>query len=227
MRFFCKRMVGLALLACSYTVFAGTMGADQMSNPYDGLYLGANVGVANLLDDASWLINPEDHDLGTIGIIGGGFIGYDYSITDQVKIGLELFANANGLNTSIRHYITETAYTVHSRYNGGLRLLPGYQCSPDTVLHLILGYSNAQFEIKDNLYGYLDKTYNKSGFQSGLGLTSSLIGGLSIRLDALYTTYAGQSSTGLSLVNGSLYQYYTNDFSTLEGDLSLVYKFNL
>ena len=225
MRFFCKNPVAVALIACVNTVFAGSMGPDDISMPYDGFYLGGTVGASNLLDNASWLINPEDHDLGSIGVIGGGFIGYDYSLNDRVKIGTEGFANATGLNTSIQHYFTETAYSVNSRYNAGLRILPGYQLTPDTVWHLILGYSNAQFEIKDTAYGYLDKTYHKSGFQSGLGLASSILGGLSLRLDAMYTTYAGQSSTGISNVSGSAFQYYTNDFSTLEGDLSLVYKF--
>lgn len=215
------------LFFCANAAFSGSMGATDMSTPYDGLYVGANIGVSNLLDNASWLINPEDHDLGSVGIVGGGFIGYDYSVTDGIKIGIEGFGNAVGLNTSIQHYFTGTSYSVDSRYNAGIRILPGYQFTPDTVWHVILGYSNAQFEIKDNLYGYLNKTYNKSGFQSGLGLTSTIMGGLSVRLDAMYTKYAGQSSTGLSNVSSSPFQYYTNDFSTLEGDLSLVYKFNI
>lgn len=222
-----KKITMALLVICTNIACAGSMGAADMSSPYDGFYLGANLGVSNFLDNASWLINPEEHDLGSIGIVGGGFIGYDYSLTDGIKIGIEGYGNANGLNTSIQHYFTGTSYSIDSRYNAGIRILPGYQFTSDTVWHLILGYSNAQFEIKDNLYGYLDKTYNKSGFQSGLGLTSSIIGGLSIRLDAMYTVYAGQSSTGISNVSSSPFQYYTNDFSTLEGDLSLVYKFNI
>ena len=222
-----KKISIALLIASTSTALAGAMGPDNMSNPYDGFYLGATVGASNLLDDASWLIQPENHDLGAIGIIGGGFFGYDYSLTERAKLGVEGFVNASGLNASIQHYYTETSYSINSRYNAGIRILPGFQFAPETVWHLILGYSNAQFEINDNAYGYLNKTYNKSGFQSGLGLTSSVIGGLSVRLDTMYTIYAAQSSTGFSKVSGSGFQYYTNDFSTLEGDLSLVYKFNL
>lgn len=222
-----KKITIALFCASAGAAFAGAMGDAGTVNPYDGLYLGANVGVSNILDNASWLINPEEHDLGSLGIVGGGFIGYDYSVTDRAKIGVEGFANAAGLNASIRHYFTGTSYSVNSRYNAGIRILPGYQFTPDTVWHLILGYSNAQFNIKDDQYGLLNKSYNKSGFQSGLGLTSALAGGLSIRLDAMYTTYASQSSTGSSNVSSSQFQYYTNDFSTLEGDLSLIYKFNL
>lgn len=222
------KKTALILFSLSANIaLAGSMGMGEAPDRYDGIYLGADIGVSNLLDKETHLIDPETHHLGSLGIVGGGFIGYDYSIAEQIKLGIEGFINANGLNASIHHYDTGTNYSVNARYNGGIRLLPGYEFNPGTIGHLILGYSNARFNVQDNgTYGYINNTFNQSGFQSGLGWKTNLFQRLAVRLDALYTTYANKSSTGIGLTGASSpYQYYINDFSTLEANLSLIYKF--
>lgn len=217
--------VWLLLLLFTKVLFAGSMGALDMPST-DGFYIGADIGVSNLMDKQSVLIVPTTNHLGEIGIVGGGYIGYDYSLTDLLKLGFEVFGNANGLNTSIQHYYSNTAYSVSSKYNAGFRILPGFAFNQSTVLHILLGYSNAEYQILDNgTFGYIDKTYNKSGFQSGLGWTSDITQHLLLRFDGMYTVYLGQSSTGVNITYPPQFQYYTNDLSTLETEISLVYKF--
>lgn len=207
------------------TVFAGDMGEPLINN--DGFYIGADMGVADLIDSQSTSGPATAHQMSGTGIVGGGVIGYDYSITELFTIGLEGFINANGLNASNSTLSSPiSTYKINARYNGGMRLLPGYQITSNTTTHLLIGYSNAQFNIKDTGdYGFINKQFNKSGFQCGLGMKTLLSSRLSIRADGLYTTYSRASNLGASNTVGYTSQMYHNNFNTLEGNLTLIYKF--
>lgn len=206
--------------------FAGVMGETEMFSPYDGFYLGANIGVSNLLDKLSYVNGLESAQLGSVGFVGGGFLGYDYSVSDRVKLGMEFFGQGNALNTSVQYYDPSTTYQLSSRYSLGFRVLPGYEFLPGAIGHVILGYSNTQFRMQDNgAYGFLNESVHKSGFQSGLGFLVAATPSFLVRLDAMYTNFASQSNKGYTAVPQQ-YQYYTNDFSLFDGALSLIYKFN-
>ncbi len=215
------------LSGMSHCTWAGAMGETDMYSPYDGFYLGADLGVSNLLDKLSNVNSIQTQQLGSVGLIGGGFAGYDYSVSDRVKLGMEFFGQANALNTSVQYYNPSASYQLSSRYSLGLRVLPGYEFLPGAVGHVILGYSNTQFRMQDNgAYGYLNESVHKSGFQSGLGFLVSATPSFLVRLDAMYTNFASQSSKGFTTTAPRQYQYYTNDFSLLDGALSFIYKFN-
>ncbi len=224
-----KKLVMTALILNTMQTWAGVMGSlDDAPGDYDGIYAGANLGLSNLVVKEQHVVNPESHQLGSLGAVGGGYVGYDYTIYDRFNIGIEGYGNANGLNVAINHDIApNTTYSVSSRYNAGVRILPGYQFSPGIQGHVILGYANGQFRVKDSgNYGYINSSFHKSGFQSGLGWTTYVIQGILVRLDVMYTTYGSTTSTGTGLPSsGFPTQTYYNSFSTLEGDLSLVYKF--
>lgn len=221
------------LILASSASFSGTMGTEQIKQTYDNFYVGADIGLSDLQDKTNHTVSPETHYLGGIGIVGGGLIGYDISMTPRLKMGIEGFGNAAGLNTSIQHYnqttgIQDTSEKISSRYNAGVRVLPGYFFTPYNEGHLIIGYSNGGFKHTDNgTYGYLDTSFHKNGIQGGAGWKTILLNQHTIlRLDVIYTGYASQSSTGLGLSgSGSTYQYYNDNLSTLEADLSLIYKF--
>src|SRR6185437_12175351 len=109
--------------------------------------------------------------------------------------------------------------------NLGLRLLPGYEISPATIAHLILGYSYAQFAIKDNgNYGIVNSQFNKNGFQVGLGAITSVFNNVFIRMDLLYTDYSSQNSNGRTTNTPPTLQVYHNDFASLEGNFAIIYK---
>lgn len=190
-------------------------------------YFGGTVGVISLTDKQK-TVNPilDAHRLGIAGATGGVLLGYDFNLCNQWKFGLEGFASADSLHLSTnQNYAPEASYTVKMRHHLGIRILPGYAFSRCTTGHLILGYSSGSFKIHDNgNYGYVKKHFSKNGFQLGLGLEAVVCQHLSIRGDAIYTNYAGQTSRGITTATPPTRQFYHNRFSTLEGDLSLVYN---
>ena len=205
---------------------SGTMGTDM--TPYDAFYVGGDIGVSNLMDPTSTTDPLAAHHMSATGIIGGGLVGYDYSMTEQLTLGVEGFGNANGIHmSSLQLYPPQASYRVGAKYNAGLRVLPGYKFNSGAVAHVLLGYTNAGFTITDNGdYGYIDQHFNKNGFQCGLGMKVPITNNLSIRADALYSIYANASNIGLSNLAPYGPQTYYNNLSTLEGDLTILYKFN-
>ena len=202
------------------------MGLIQTQPTYNGIYIGADIGIADIVDKHtnSLAINETFH-LGGIGIIGGGLIGYDYSIADQFKVGMEAFMNANALNTSFVHLDSGDAYRAHQTYNWGVRILPGYEMAHGVVGHMIFGYSNAHFKLTDSAHGYLNHSFNRNGFQPGLGVTTQVSDRISLRIDTIYTSYGTQQSTGLGSDRLSINNYY-DALSTLEGNFTISYKFS-
>ena len=207
---------------------AGVMGDDLGSDNDRGIYLGADIGVADLIDSESTASPLSTHQLSAAGIVAGGLDGYDFTLYDELKLGVEGFINANDLNIATRQYFpTPLSYTVQARYNAGVRLLPGWALSPGTIGHLLLGYANLQLTLQDNgNYGYINQNLNKSGFQCGLGAKTNIVGSLWLRADALYTYYGTLSSVGGNNTQTYAYQTYTNNISTLEGDITVLYQFN-
>ncbi len=224
------RMFFLGLGLCSsVSLYAGTMGPLLSIEPYNGFYIGADVGVANLMDKESTPYLPgvyDRHQFSATGLVGGGLLGYDYSVNERIKLGIEGFINATALNSAAeQHYSSFSSYNVNMKYNTGARVLPGYEFSPGTVGHILLGYSYGKFNIKDNGdYGFIDKGLSANGFQAGLGFNVPLhYKNLSLRGDVLYTGYGANNSLGLS--SSLTPENYYNHFSVIEGNLALVYKY--
>ena len=205
---------------------AGTLG----STPYldQGFYLGGNIGIHNLNDKESTTSPPAQHQLGATGILGGGLLGYDFNVNEQLTLGAEWFMNAVGNSVAAEQFYTPvSSYTAKMRYEIGARLLPSYILSPRTRGHLILGYSNGNFTLHDNGdFGFIDKQFSQNGFQVGLGAMTSLLTYRSffLRGDLIYTIYAANTALGIGTQNQS--QTYENNFSTLTGNLTLTYKFS-
>ncbi|NCX96916.1 MAG: hypothetical protein EBX41_11040, partial [Chitinophagia bacterium] len=88
---------------------------------------------------------------------------------------------------------------------------------------MLIGYTQANFNLIDNgVYGLLNTNFNKSGFQGGLGFTVIAMPHILVRLDALYSIYASASNTGIgSGLSPSINQIYKNQFSSLEGNVSI------
>lgn len=221
-----KKIQWALLLSLATNAYCGAM-ADY--NLYDGIYVGGDIGVSNLNNAVTTYYPSSSQHLASTGIVGGVLIGYDYTVPtlDRFKIGIEFLANAAGLNTGTR-LNNQTAFTTKSRYNLAPRVLPGFLFYDKVVGHLIIGYTNAYFSYQDTgTHGYLNKSVNQSGFQAGLGMKVELIQDFTLRIDTVYSTYQTYSVNGTSNNNLYSYQRYTNDPSTLEGNLILIYKFNL
>jgi opacity protein-like surface antigen len=211
-------------LFVSFGAYAGTMGASEDSSMIqNGFYIAGNVGLGNLFNHESHSFNSETHQLGASGILGGGFIGYDYWLTQRASIGLEFFADATALNTSVSH--PPNTYAMNQSYDLGVRILPELMLSDALNAHVFLGYVNGNFIISDNgVYGTVSDNFNVNGFQTGAGLTTALTQNLLVRLDGLYNIYATETTPGHALVPG-IQQKYSNAFNVLIAELSVLYKF--
>lgn len=220
MKFIFRSWLTAGAILLSNSVFAGS---------YGNFYAGANIGVASLIDKEN-TNNPisDRHDLSASGVLGGGLVGYNFTLQNHFKLGLEGFANYTDLNIADnQNYSPISSYTVNMRNNVGLRLLPGYEFTADTLGHIILGYSSAKFEINDDgNYGIINSEFRKNGFQFGLGMMTALFKNISIRTDVLYTAYSSQTSHGVTTTTPATTQNYYNSLSTLEGNLALIYNFS-
>ncbi len=225
MRLYHPKVVIMTLFVNTAHSYAGMMNDADISTSFNGFYAGASLGISNLLDKEQQIVNTETHQLGNLGILGGGFVGYNYYLSEHVSIDIEGFGNATGLNAAITHSTNgSTTYQTSTHYNAGVRLLPGYQCSQRLQGHVIIGYANANVQIQDNgTYGYINTSTNKNGFQAGLGWTTPLTSYVLARLDMLWTTYGPLTSVGTGLTTPT--QTYTNNYATFDGALSLIYKF--
>ncbi len=221
-----QKSITAGLLLFSSYVFASSADTQLSATRYNNFYIGADVGIASLVDNESTNTPQDSHRLSATGAVGGGFIGYDFTLREQLKLGLEGFINATDLNLSDnQNYAPTSSYKVSMSYSAGFRLIPGYELTPDTIGELILGYAYGKFNVSDNgNYGIINTHFSKSGFQYGLGLKTFIYKNFSVRADVLYTTYSSQTSDGVTTSTPASTQVYKNNLSTLEGNLALIYK---
>ncbi|NBX84873.1 MAG: hypothetical protein EBQ95_04595 [Gammaproteobacteria bacterium] len=212
------------LIISNFIATAGSIGPIQNSILLkDGFYLAGSLGVMNLQDRFNHSYNPEAHQLSSTGILGGGYGGYDYGMTDKFRIAIEGFIDAVGVTTSISH--PPYSLNASQKYQAGGRILPEYIFSKNIVGHWIFGYVNGRFNFMDNgVYGYANSGFNKNGFQTGLGFTTILQDNILVRLDGFYNIFSSQTTVGPS-TSPPAYQTYQNAFGNLIGEISLIYKF--
>lgn len=190
----------------------------------NSFYIGIDAGAADLMNKESHSVNPESHNLGVIGPVAGAYAGYDFGIVSQFRAAVEIFLDVTDLQTRIVH--DNNTYRMYQYYNTGIRLLPAYVFEPQTTAHLIFGYANGRFKIKDNgVYGLVSDSYNSGGYQVGMGFDTQLQEHFFVRLDALYNSYGSTTKQGTGLTGAGSTQSYTNRFSQLAGELSLYYRF--
>ena len=132
-----KRWLALLFLSVQSVIAANV---DETQFKYDAVYIGADIGVANLVDAQSTTYPTTGHHMSSTGIVGGGLVGVDFSVGRFFKIGLEGFGNANGLQASnLKKHPPYGEYRVRAKYNAGVRILPGYHLSNNTIGHVLLG----------------------------------------------------------------------------------------
>jgi len=236
----------MLVLLSSEPCFAGAVEAE----PYNGVYIGADLGLITLFDTTSYTINgtlpgafvgTSTNELGDFGVTGGGILGYDYSLWQKIKLGIEGYINGTSVSIKQAQRITLPAPdagngTVQQNYAWGFRALPGYEFYPGVVGHLILGYANAQFSVQSSVpetgFGLyqpiVNDTFTCSGFQVGVGLASMAYHNFSLRFDGLFTLYGSHADPNYAYQNDDAAYtgtYNNANLNTFEGDLTLSYKF--
>jgi len=191
----------------------------------DGFYLGAGLGGSGLFDDitttdVSNAANNGQMDSGKFGFLGDVYAGYEMNLSDQFVLGGEAFLQGSSSNIRVTD-VTGSA-TLKRRYGYGVRILPGYQFTPDTRGFLVLGYLHDNFKLTDD--GLLDPNVNQNfganAVQMGVGTMTALSNNLGLRADILYNDY--QKKTVTVSATGDTYK---NSLGSFDGVVSLLYRF--
>ena len=210
----------------------------------NSLYVGGGIGVSNCAD--TQLITapsapsaaPTTHDYSGLGFLSSVLAGYNIDLTKHFNLGLELFFtgsnNQIGVDDISINPLTPgqpiTTMRISQRYAYGIRMLPGYEIAPNINGHLIIGVSKGTFRLIDNgAYALAESEFGVYGPQFGLGLSAGLWKNVDMRLDFVYTRYPHQhytTSGPLPSVPVTGSASYYDSLSTLDGVLSLTYKFN-
>lgn len=225
----------------------------------NGFYAGAGVGAMdfNNKETASGTFTRN----GTLPISGGGtatnnagsvglntelLAGYAWSFPNKLFVGLEAFGNyttakINGSGDTDVAIASagisgEGTAEMKINYVYGVRVLPGFQVTPETVAYGILGYARANTRVTSSntitsaaLGSSSDSNsdyYNFNGVQLGLGSMTEVAKNVSIRGDVIYTGYKSRTQEGsVTDANGTASGSVKMEMSTLEGNVGLVYKF--
>jgi hypothetical protein len=195
----------------------------------DGFYVGAGIGGIGLHQATSiTFVNDygdTDHlsnDGGTLGVTGGLLAGYNFNFANQMNLGIEGFANMTSakqnseLVSTSGNDVATVSTVLKEKYNYGVRLVPGYQVTPDSDMHVLVGYVRGHFTANS-------ENTNANGFQLGLGSTTSVTKEFSLRGDIIYSGYKSKSAS-VSEPDGNAYSLSTKN-NTLEGVVSGEYKF--
>lgn len=195
----------------------------------DGFYAGLGIGASSFFDRHSTSVPAipfnSSADLGKIGFIGGGLLGYNWDFPSRFNFGMEVFLNGTTAKASLNDGVD--TYTAKSRYNYGFRILPGYKWNCDTVSYVILGVANGNFNTSytDNLRNRSGSTnFNRTGWQVGLGSATNVwCNKLFLRGDIIYTGYGTRNVNGTYIGEPATFGHR---LSTLDAMISLVYKFS-
>jgi len=186
---FKKIFASIAILS---SVITGSIFANE------GFYIGAGGGLTFLRTQVTPSIINTRFDLGGYGFTGGGIVGYDIGISDEMDFALEFFANGTTTRNRIRNRTTGDQLTFSERYNWGFRILPGFQMFKDVQTHLILGYVRGNIRLNaTGEFGTVSRDFNANGYQVGGGLTLPLSCNVALRMDGIFTGYGSRHREGL------------------------------
>ncbi len=183
----------------------------------DGAYVGVGLGAQAMHDkmQVTSVTNGGTNNVGNFGAMGGLYAGYGFNFANQFNLGLEAFGNIDSAKA-----VDSTGGKfagIKSRYDYGVRVLPGYQITPDTTGYILAGYVRGNFQNQTQSGG--NQNFNANGFQVGLGSQTNIAKNVGLRGDFYYNGF--QSKT----VTDSLSNTYSNKINTLNGVLSVNYKF--
>ena len=171
-----KKVLLVAAVALSTTAFA------------DGFYAGAGLGGSSLHVKLTDSGNNHSGNYGSTDVVGGLLGGYSFNMANQVNLGVEAFFN--GTSDKISQTNANGSSDVKLRYNYGVRVLPGYQLTPDTDMHLIAGYVRGNFKFdSSDTDSSASPHYNRNGYQAGFGLGTNVDKNVFLRADMIYSGY--------------------------------------
>ena len=216
----------------------------------NGFYVGAGLGVINQSNkstntilqlsediDGAYLPYSTSQTNSALGINGTLLGGYSWLFANHFVIALEAFVNSSNAKVDYEqttHVLNVTSdFSLSSTY--GLRLLPGYQVTPETKVYGIVGYARASGSLDNNADATVNggvvpftnkQDYQFNGYQLGFGSETQLSEHFSLRGDVIYTGYDSQSvDAQYTFLDSSMSATNTVQPSSLEANVILVYQF--
>lgn len=213
----------------------------------NGFYVGAGAGAMYLKTHVSATNSfttdlveqsSDSDDFPTnIGFNTSLLLGYGHAFKNRAYLGLEGFGNWPSVKTesdiSNTHADNSDDLSFTSVY--GLRMLAGYQLSNTVTAYGIVGYARAKVHTDSTVTGTIlsEPTLNTSdsddetlnGYQLGFGTMTKMSEHVSLRADAIYSSYGHTSPQTTDSTNGALTNTVQQTPYTIETNISLLYQF--
>ncbi|QRN02570.1 outer membrane beta-barrel protein [Legionella sp. MW5194] len=250
------KKLGLLLFGIAHaaSVLAGAMNASpDLSLQYKkDFYIGANLSGdyskynIKLTDIrfATGLVNRfgQTH-LTDIAIAGGLFAGFAIHFPSPFYLGVEGFLNFSDNEAKAAIFddnpvnlegLTFASFNVRNKRHAGVAVLPGIKINNNTLAYARAGYINGALKVSGEGRALLatgvvttfNNEHDLNGFQTGLGLNTTLSKNLSLRGEwviNIYQSFTDPVINRRGLVEGSL---IFNHPTTSQFNLGLVYHFN-
>lgn len=159
-------------------------GASYAASPFNGPYVGAQVGYSvydNKLSDSSGTVDG----LSGRGADGGLFAGWGTLVNPNIYAGIEGEYNWSGAeHTTTATGLGSLSYKDKDNYGIGGRL--GWLPSSNVMLYTRLGWQRASIDYSDAA-GTINK--NHDGFRLGFGTEVAMTSNWLMRLDYNHTWY--------------------------------------
>jgi outer membrane immunogenic protein len=170
------------------TALAAPFASAATAAPFEGPFVGAQVGwQSEKMRDVKSSFGTVPVDETTNSVTGGIFAGYDKTIKDKFVVGAETgldFATDDENQTTV----SGTNYDVDPKYSFDLTARAGYLVSPETLLYVRGGYTNARIRTTlTSLAGIQSDSDNEDGWLLGAGAERQVAQNVSARVEYRYS----------------------------------------
>lgn len=170
------------------TAFAAPFASAATAAPFDGPYVGAQVGWQ------SEKMRDVKSSFGTVpvndtkqSVSGGVFAGYDKTINGRFVVGAEAgldFASDDTVTSNV----AGTSYSVDPKYSFDLTARTGFLVNPQTLLYVRGGYTNARVRTTiTGPAGVQAASDNQDGWLAGAGVERQVAQNVSARVEYRYS----------------------------------------
>src|SRR5882672_1471274 len=187
-------MGGAALLTLGSVAAAADLGVNPykaapptpyVASPWDGLYVGANVGFGNTNFDSTVTGNyPSNNSASANGILGGFEVGYNKQL-GMFVLGLETDFQLSSITTTTNGVTTELPWFGTTRGNFGYLITPAL---------LAYGTGGAAYGRADISVPGATVKVPGVGWAAGAGVKYALGGGWSVGAEYLHIELNGPSA---------------------------------
>ena len=172
------------------TVFAAPLATAASAAPFDGPFVGAQVGwQSEKMRDVKSSFGVAPVDEKKESVTGGIFAGYDKAINARFVVGAEA-----GLNFASDDEVQASAagnnYSIDPKYSFDLTARAGYLVNPQTLIYVRGGYTNARVHTTvTNAAGIKSASDNEDGWLAGAGVERQITQNVSARVEYRYSKF--------------------------------------